>query len=88
VKNFDKFQTLVESHFGDSIDVNHLSHEDLVVIYQFIGKEKQRILFTESFNSYFNNPAYTSLVLVEGVVRMMLREIAPKRKKVKKKNVG
>lgn len=81
MKYFDQLVALVEAEFGNAIDVNNLSHDNLIQIYQRIGQQKQRILFTESFNSYFSNPQYTRLVLVEGLVRMMLREIAPKRRR-------
>lgn len=86
MKYQNELRAVINEHFGPSKSINNLTQEDLIQLYQAIGIQKQQILLKEAFNSYFMNPAYTRLVLVEGLVRLMLREIAPKRMKKKQKN--
>ncbi len=86
MKYQNELRAIVTEHFGPAKRLAELTQEDFIQLYQFIGIKKQQLLLSESFNSYFSNPAYTRLVLVEGLVRIMLREIAPKR--MKKANHG
>lgn len=86
MKYQNELRAVINEHFGRTKRIDELTQEDLIQLYQAIGVQKQQILLRESFNSYFMNPAYTRLVLVEGLVRLMLREIAPKRMKKKQKN--
>lgn len=51
-------------------------------------QKKENIIKESGFNSYLSNPEYAKSVLILEAIKIMLTEIAPKRRKVKKTRIA
>lgn len=79
-----KFQNLLESlekDFGiDVLVYQELSEDELEAFAIDLENKKFKIIAESTFNSYYQNPNYVRTSLLLEAIRIILREICPKRK--------
>ncbi len=79
-----KFQRLLESlkkDFGINVlTYQDLSEDELELFAIDLKSKKDRIIAESTFNSYYQNPDYIRTTLLLEAIRIILREICPKRK--------
>lgn len=77
---YHKLVKIAEQRYGLKIDLSNNSDEEVLEMLETIQDQKRSII-VEGFSVYVESKEYSRLLLVEGIVKMFLREIAPKRRK-------
>lgn len=78
----------LEEDYSIKIDLKRISKSRLSEMYMIARAKKDKIISESSFNEYFTNKEYAKNMLIMEVVRLLLREIQPKRmnRKITKTN--
>lgn len=83
-----KLNKLIKSlkidHGVDVVVYESLSTDELVLFLEDLHEKKIQIIKESDFGAYYQDPEYTRTVLLEKVIRMILKEIQPKRLRKKK----
>lgn len=86
-KKLIKLRDTLQKEFGVDLDIYFgLSESELSQFIKDLENRKKEIIFESDFNSYYQNPEYTRTSLLLEALRVILREIAPKR--LSKKHKG
>ena len=88
-KKLSKLSESLNEDYGIDLSVyTELDKESLELFLNDLESKKQQVMMESSFNSYHNDPEYTRVVLLSEAIRIILKEIHPKRslKKVQKTN--
>ena len=80
-KRFYKLSESLNKDYGIDVSIyDVLNEEDLEYFLLDLDNKRRQIMLESEFNSYHNNPEYTKISLLAEAVRIMLKEIHPKRK--------
>lgn len=83
-----KLNKLIKSlkidHGVDVAVYESLSANELILFLGDLHEKKIQIIKESAFNTYYQDPEYTRTILLEKVIRMILREIQPKRLRKKR----
>lgn len=86
-KKLFKLSESLDKDFGVDISIyESLNAEEVVLFLSDLNDKKAQIMLESSFNSYYDDPDYTRIVLLSEALRIMLREIHPKRSPRNKKS--
>lgn len=86
-KKLFKLSESLNKDFGVDISIYEtLNAEEVVLFLSDLNDKKAQIMLESSFNSYYDDPDYTRIVLLSEALRIMLREIHPKRSPRNKKS--
>jgi hypothetical protein len=66
------------------LNMSHENVDKLLEYQRFYTTKKENLINEGSFNSYISSPEYTKSILILEAIKIMLTEIAPKRRKKKK----
>jgi len=72
-------RSLKNDHGVDVTVYESLSANELVLFLEDLQEKKVQIIKESDFSTYYQDPEYTRTVLLEKVIRMILKEIQPKR---------
>lgn len=88
-KKLQKLSESLKTDFGvDLATYEELSSTELAAFAHDLEYKKSKIISESDFNSYYNDPEYTRTTLLLEAIRIILREIHPKRKMKKKFQEG
>lgn len=86
-KSIDRLQRYLRKGYNDFTDYRKYDEKSLQSILEKTQKENSLILKESKFNTYHKNPRYTKNMLVEAIIKKILREIRPKRTLKRKSSV-
>lgn len=83
LKKIEPMNTLLESRFGVRVEMGPFEH--LVDIRDLYETKRRMFIATMGEAAALQNPDYAKAVLISEAARILIREIAPKRIKKKRK---
>ena len=83
LKKIEPINTLLESRFGLRVEIGTFEH--LVDVRNLYESKRQVFIATLGESQAMKNPDYAKTVLISEAVQMILRELAPKRIKKRKR---
>jgi hypothetical protein len=82
LKKIEPINTLLESRFGIRVDAGTFEH--LIDVREHYDAKRRRFVETMGEAAALATPEYAKCVLITEAVRLLLKEIAPKRARKKK----
>ena len=77
---FSKLSKLLNKDFGIDVSIyEDLTGDELTAFLGDLNNKKTKIMLESSFNSYHSDPEYTRVMLLAEAIRIILKEIHPKR---------
>lgn len=85
-KKLSKLIKSLDEDFGVDVSIyENLSRDEMISFLSDLDSKKMKIMLESEFNTYHTNPDYTRVLLLSETLKIMLKEIHPKRSlKIKK----